>query len=293
MTGNRKEGPMTARTTLRSVVIVVVVVALWRLVTDLRTRRWLARAADRASRRLRFWSGQLQGCSYRLRGRRPDPGVGNTVLADRIRSSLGPLEKRLDVPRLHIDVEDHIAFLHGDVPSHDDAARIERALADISGVVGVESYLHVGPIPDDQRARTADVRQPATSEAKKRLIESAFQAGAPVDVAAPVVRAVLAFLAERVPADELDQFANHLPHDVRSMCTAPSRTGARSKTVRSVPQLVASLAPTTAPLSPEAAEHVVEAVFGTLRDLVPEEDHDIAAVLPEELREFWLASMPH
>jgi hypothetical protein len=89
-----------------------------------------------------------------------------------------------------------------------------------------------------------------------------------------------------------DDHAHHPPCRRRRLRSGrPRRTG--KPRVRTVAQLVADLAPATAPLPPEAAEHVIEAIFGTLRDLVPEEDHDIAAVLPEELREFWLASMPH
>jgi uncharacterized protein (DUF2267 family) len=34
-------------------------------------------------------------------------------------------------------------------------------------------------------------------------------------------------------------------------------------------------------------------VLGALRDLVPEEDFDIAAVLPVELRDFWLGAISH
>jgi hypothetical protein len=53
---------------------------------------------------MRYRSGQWMGVSYRLRGRRPDPNVSDDILADRIRSSIGGLEARLDVPRVHVTV---------------------------------------------------------------------------------------------------------------------------------------------------------------------------------------------
>ena len=91
------------------------------------------------------------GILYRLAGRKPDPDVADDVLADRIRSSLGPLEKRLDVPRVHVMVEDHVALLHGDVPDVCDAAAIEHAVMRVSGVDGVESHLHAGLLVGDTR----------------------------------------------------------------------------------------------------------------------------------------------
>jgi uncharacterized protein (DUF2267 family) len=280
---------MTLRT-IRRLAVLLIAVAVLRLATSPHARAALARGIEQASHRLRYWSGRLQGLAYRLRDRHPDPDVAHDVLADRIRSTLGPLEKRLDVPKVHVSVADHVASLHGHVPTHDDAARLERAVAGISGVSGVESYLTVEAVPDAQLP-SGGGRHPGPSAARKRLADAAYAAGAPDEITLQVVSAVLGFLAQHVPADELDQFAAHLPDDVRTLCRAPRRTGRHR--VRTVAQLVAELAPATAPLSPDAARHVIEAVFGTLRDLVPEEDHDVAATLPDELREYWLASMPH
>jgi uncharacterized protein (DUF2267 family) len=39
------------------------------------------------------------------------------------------------------------------------------------------------------------------------------------------------------------------------------------------------------------AEAIVEGVLATLRDLVPEESDDVAAVLPDDLREMWMTSV--
>lgn len=113
--------------------------------------RVAGRLVSGTGRYLRYLSGRLEGLSYRIEGRHPDPNVPDTVLADRIRSELGGLEKRRDLPHVHVMVEDHVALLHGDVATQDDARAIEDAVADVSGVKGVESHLHVGLIEGDTR----------------------------------------------------------------------------------------------------------------------------------------------
>ena len=110
-----------------------------------------AQAVRIAGRRLRYLSGRLEGISYILEGRHPDPNVPDSVLADRIRSELGGLEKRRDLPHVHVMVEDHIALLHGEVDTRDDAAAIESAVAAVSGVQDVKSHLHIGLLHGDTR----------------------------------------------------------------------------------------------------------------------------------------------
>ena len=77
-------------------------------------------------------------------GHTPDPNVSDDILADRIRSSIGPLEKRLDLPHVHVMVEDKVVILHGDVPATADPRSIEHAIMGVSGVRGIESHLHAG-----------------------------------------------------------------------------------------------------------------------------------------------------
>lgn len=178
---------------------------------------------DVAGRSLRHLAGRLHGLSYRLRGRHPDPGVPDEVLADRIRSSLGPVEKRLDLPRVHVMAEDHVAVLHGAVGSRSDADEVERAVAAVSGVSGVESYLHVGLGPGDTRpSEGRGVQQP--SDAHQRLLDAATSAGLDPHLARPAVRAILATFADRLPPGERDQVATHLPADVRELFRPPRRT---------------------------------------------------------------------
>ncbi len=115
------------------------------------TNRMACHVIEDAARRLRYLSGRLDGISYRLAGRRPDPGVADDILADRIRSELGGLEKRRDLPHVHVMVEKHVALLHGDVPTADDAAAVEQAVSRVSGVKGIRSHLHVGLADGDTR----------------------------------------------------------------------------------------------------------------------------------------------
>lgn len=253
-----------------------------------RARRALARSGDRLARLGRYRIGQWKGVSYRLRGRRPDADITDNVLADRIRSSIGPLEARLDLPHVHVMVEDHTALLHGDVASEEEAAEIKRVVDAVSGVVGVESYLHIGLLPSDTRPSEGRRRHP-DSKALHALVSAVTVTGVDAARARSVVRVVLSALTERVPAGELDHLLAHLPEDVRQQMRAPRRIGPPAAQPRSLPDLVARvLAVDRVPV--ERAEQTVGAVFAALRTLVPEEAGDIAAVLPEDLRRTWLTT---
>lgn len=253
-----------------------------------KVRKALAHGGDRLSRAARFRFGQWRGVSYRLRGRRPNPDVADNVLADRIRSSIGPVEARLDLPRVHVMVEDRTALLHGDVATVEEAAEIEHAVHRVPGVIGVESYLHVGLLPSDTRPSEGERHHPS-SAALQALLSAVTAAGVDVARARSVVSVVLSALAERVPAGELDHLMAHLPADVRQLMCAPRRIGAPVARTRAVSDLVTRvLAVNRVP--PERAEEAVRTVFTALRGLVPEEADDIAAVLPEGLRDLWLAT---
>ena len=255
---------------------------------------WANKAAchqvDRASRELRYLGGRLKGVKYRLAGRHPDLQVVDTVLADRIRSEIGGLEKRLDLPHVQVWVDDHIARLHGEVGRRAEARRVERAVRRVPGVVGVESYLHVGfdrgqTRPSGGRA----VRAP--SEALRRLTDAAIGAGVPPDEARTVVRAVLASFSDRLPARELHKMGAHLPADVRALLEPPRRSRRQAR-VRHVHELVAQVSGATTGLPTRNAEDVTVAVVGVLRDLVPADAKKVGLVLPAELRALWLGEVP-
>jgi osmotically-inducible protein OsmY len=100
---------------------------------------------------IRYSAGRLRGVSYRMQGRHPDPDVPDTVLADRIRSEIGKVEKERDLPHIHVMVENHVALLHGEVPAPADVHALEQAVSAVSGVKGLKSHLHVGMIKGDTR----------------------------------------------------------------------------------------------------------------------------------------------
>ncbi len=241
----------------------------------------------------RYGGGKIKGIQYRMRGGQPDPNVEGNVLADRIRSTIGPLEKRLDIPRVHVMVEDHVALLHGEVGSLDDAEAIELAVSQVSGVLGVESYLHIGlPVGDARPSagRAAESEQP--SSALLILEEAARNAGASRKAERASVRAVLSTLAEILPEGERSHLLSHLPADVRRLAEIPRRRGRQGSSLRKVGDLVLTVAE-NAMIDSRKADAIVESVFAALRELVPEEVADIKSVLPSELRELWESTVPH
>jgi len=127
------------------------------------------RTADRLARDVRYATTSAPGVLYRLAGRHPAPDVSDDIIADRIRSSLGPLEKQLDVPRVHVTVHDHVAVLHGEVSACHDRRSIERAARRVSGVRQVDSRLRVGLARGySRRSAGGDASPP--SEALSRLL---------------------------------------------------------------------------------------------------------------------------
>jgi hypothetical protein len=107
--------------------------------------------AHRLARHARYAAGRVPGLVYRLAGRHPDPDVSDDILVDRVRSSIGGVEKRLDIPHIHVMVEDHVAILHGEVTEDSDVRTLEHAILRVSGVRGVESHLHIGLASGDTR----------------------------------------------------------------------------------------------------------------------------------------------
>ncbi|HEY8546666.1 MAG TPA: DUF2267 domain-containing protein [Acidimicrobiales bacterium] len=239
-------------------------------------------AANRARRR----RGELKGQVYRLSGRRPDPDVDHNVLADRIRSTLGPIEARLDLPRIHVMVEDHVALLHGDVATEADAAEIEAAVAAVSGVEGVESYLHVGLLPSDTRPSEGRRRRPP-SAAMRRLLEATEAIGVTGVHRPRALCAVLSAFTDELPAEHARQLLAHLPEDVRQLTALPRRLGIPAVRARTAPDLTCAVAQ-LAGVPDDRAQALILAVLNEVRSLVPEEVADVAAVLPVDLRPYWL-----
>ena len=260
-------------------------VAALETVTGRRLSRRLARAIARTAR---YQSGRLDGFRYRLAGRRPNPDVEDHVLADRIRSRQGPLEHRLDNPRVHVQDIAHDVLLHGDVSSDDEADTIVEATRAIAGVHQVLSHLHVGLFAGDSRP-SEGARHPAPSEGLTKMVAAAHRAGAPEGSDRAMVRSVTSAFVALLPPGERRHFLAHLPRDLRDLATPPRPRRFAHRHVRRVEDFALAALPNCEPSKRRA---VVESVIGAARDLVPEEVADVAAVLPEELRTLWKTAMP-
>ncbi len=236
------------------------------------------------ARRVHYLGGFLHGQLYRLLGGRPDPKVSDDILADRVRSKLGSVTKELDLPRVHVMVTDHVVLLHGDVATADDAAAIEDAAQRVAGVRGVVSLLHEGLLPSD--TRPSEGLRHGQSDALRRLLTAARDAGCGQGAERPCVRAVLAVFFDSLPLAERERLIAHLPLDVRRLTPPPRRAG---ETVR-LPSDAAEFVRAVTRVEPVNGGHeaaVVTAVVRELHDLVPEEVRHVAALLPPALQAIW------
>jgi uncharacterized protein (DUF2267 family) len=226
---------------------------------------------------------------YRLRRGQPDPNVDPLTLADRIRSTIGPLERALDIPHVHVMVDGHVALLHGEVASTDEAGALERAVRRVAGIHGVESHLHVGLLRSDTRPSLGRNAPPPPSNARRRLLAAARRGGADDAHAPAAVRAILEVLFGRLPRGERDHLLGHLPADVRKMAFPPTYDADVVSDLRTVTDFIAAVIAEESDASGPATAIVTE-ILTEIRRLVPEEAGDVAAVLPSELRTLWMAT---
>lgn len=274
---------MSRRWTIAGLGSVVLAAVLFRRGSA--TRRGLARARKWSGGRGRHARGTLRGVWYRLRRRHPDEDVIDLVLADRIRSTLGPLERQLDLPHIHVMVQGHTAVLHGDVDSEANREAIGAGVGKVPGVVEVDSHLHVGLLPND--TRPSQGRAVVQLSGPRRALEAAARRGGATGPSEQAVRAVLATFFGRIPPDERDQVLAHLPADVRTLTTADDDKAAELSSLRTVSELLDAVAAADHSLDRNRARAVADAILTELAVLVPEERADIAAVLPRELQELW------
>jgi uncharacterized protein (DUF2267 family) len=242
------------------------------------------------TRTARYQGGRLEGLRYRLAGRHPDPTVEARVLADRVRSALGPVEHRLDIPRVHVMADGHDVLLHGDVASAEQAETLVAAVQRIPGVKRVESHLHVGLFPGDTRPSEGGEHR-APSRALTAVLAAAHGGGALPGSERSAARAVLSTFVAQLPRGERRHFLCHLPEDLRALVEEPRPRGAGHPHVRRLEDFVAAVG--LPPAEREQQEDIVASVLGAVRELVPEEAFDVAAVLAPELRQLWKTAIPH
>jgi uncharacterized protein (DUF2267 family) len=260
-------------------------IAVFETVVGRRLSRKVARAVTRTAR---YQSGRLAGLRYRISGRHPDPTVEDSILADRVRSMLGPLEHRLDIPRIHVLVEGHKVLLHGDVTSEAQAEAIISAARDVPGVQAVTSHIHIGLFPGDTRPSEGS-GHPAMSAALASVLAAAHGGGASEGSERACARSVLSTFAALLPEGERRHVLTHLPTDLRILAEPLRPSWAGHAHPRRLDKFALAALPN---VEPDARQAIVESVIGALRELVPEEIVDVAAVLPENLRPLWKSRIP-
>lgn len=260
-----------------------------RLRTALRTGAstpQVLRLRRRLASRLRDLSNRFEGAAYRVRGDQPDPAVDDDLLAQRIRSSLGPLEKRLDLPRLHVTVTDHVAHVRGVVDTREHALQLEHAVREVSGVRGVRSYLRIGLGPGDTRPSQGRA-QPPTSEAWHELVGAVRETGVDDDgcTAERLTTAILVAFLDAIPEEERRHVVGHLPRDVRQHLEEHVRVGlpSRPTTIAGFERAILD----GCPIPRDSARLASRSLLATLRELVPEEVADVEAVLPRGMKGLW------
>lgn len=88
----------------------------------------------------------------------------DVVLADRVRSSVGPLLKELDTPRIHVMAEGNRVLLHGEVVDGAARAWIEEAVRNVEGV-GTVANVSASRVVDRRVASLAGPsRHPVSGE---------------------------------------------------------------------------------------------------------------------------------
>jgi uncharacterized protein (DUF2267 family) len=257
------------------------------LVLARRHRHRLRVGWRRLCRTVRHDAGSWPGVVYRWAGRHPSDDVDDLTLADRVRSTIGQLEKALDVPHVHVMVEKGVVFLHGEVCGEDDGRAIERAISAIAGVQGVESYLHVGLLPGDTRLSSGRRAPRPPSGARVALLGAARRAGVDEPHAAEAVRATLSVFMQRLPVSEREHLLGHLPQDVRELAAPARRLGPSLARLHTMHELALAVLGPDVYLSTGRADEVVEAVIAELRAQVPDDAAAVAAVLPRELEVLW------
>jgi uncharacterized protein (DUF2267 family) len=236
-------------------------------------------------RRGRHLHGVWEGTRYRLLRHGPDPLVGDDVLADRVRSTLGTVQKRLDVPRAHVMVVNHVVSLHGEVGTIGEALTLAGAAGAVPGVLGVDCRLHVGLPAGHGRPSQDRLRRRAPSPALGYLLAVAARAGLGADHATKAVHAVLESFLGCLPGGERRRLLGCLPADVGRLAGGARRGLPRTGEPG---ELIARVAAVSGLDDMVRAERVTVAVLAALRETLPcSRATHIGRSLPPGLRPLW------
>ena len=101
--------------------------------------------------------------------------IEDPVLVDRVRAALAPVERELDIPRVHVMVTNGFAVLHGSLPTQAARHQIEEAVARVDGIRGIENHLQVGPMNADTRPSEGRRRARSIRMGRLRVREGAAE----------------------------------------------------------------------------------------------------------------------
>jgi CBS domain-containing protein/uncharacterized protein (DUF2267 family) len=212
--------------------------------------------------------------------------VDDGIVADRVRSEIGPLVKRLDQPHVHVMSVGGVVSLHGEVTDEGARAAIEHATRRVHGVTRIESHLRVGLGPGDSLPSAG--RRAQISPLLQRLQHVARECGfLLVTEERHALRAALGVFAARLPYAARRRYLQHLPTDVRHLATPLAWIGSDVTSINTrhdLTQVVALAAPTDRC----AAQRLLSGILPILREHAPGDTDVVADALPPELREWWL-----
>ncbi len=210
-------------------------------------------------------------------------------LADHVRTKLGPLLHTLDLPRIHVMAEGFNVLLHGEVGTESDAVAIENAVLDMSGVIGVESHLHIGLLPSDVRPSQG---KPGRSPTMTALIHATDDLGIDsMSARSAALRAALTVLFEQIPHSERRHVIAHLPTDVVTFVN-PRRNIGEPRLHWHRPLMLDAAVSLRGGISLDTAILLVPKVIKVIRTFIPDEDADVQATLSQNLREYWSQQGP-
>ena len=221
-----------------------------------------------------------------IRQRRHANTSDDGLVADRIRSELGPLLKSLDQPHVHVMVSGGIAVLHGDVTDLAAGAAIEARVLATPGVRSVQSHLHVGLLPSDTVPSTghAHERSPLLVELEHIVADCGFWSATE---ARRTLSGLLGVYSQRLGFEARRRFLDHLPADVRRLAQPPRWLSDDLSTVRREHDFAQTVAIATG-TDKVQADQLVRRVLPVLRRHAPGDSSIIALALPPELRAIWL-----
>lgn len=120
-------------------------------------RRPTRKAEDQFAKKRQYAHDKAQGLAHELTTARPAP-ANDQELADRVRSEV------LGKPEYHdrtfnVDAVDGVVSLRGEAATPEQLKQLEAAVANVPGVVGVDSFLHLPGTPAPNKAEALDANQ--------------------------------------------------------------------------------------------------------------------------------------